>query len=85
MGHQSVIVDGLTALGITKISLSLSLIRKGIYFGATCILPLLFAARSAFYAEPVGDGIAACLSCTVFFFIYRKYLRGEGRLGEIKL
>ena len=85
LSFQYVIVDGLTALGMTKISLSLSLIRKGIYFGATCILPLLFAARTAFYAEPVCDGIAACLSCTVFFFIYRKYLRGEGRLGAIKL
>lgn len=85
LSFQYVIVDGLTALGMTKISLSLSLIRKGIYFGATCILPLFFAARSAFYAEPISDGAAACLSCTVFFFIYRKYLRGEGRLGDIKL
>lgn len=85
LSFQYVIVDGLTALGMTKISLSLSLIRKGIYFGATCILPLFFAARSAFYAEPVSDGAAACMSCTVFFFIYRKYLRGEGRLGDIKL
>ena len=85
LSFQYVIVDGLTALGMTKISLSLSLLRKGIYFGATCILPLLFVARAAFYAEPVCDGIAACLSCTVFFFIYRKYLQGEGRLGAIKL
>lgn len=85
LSFQYVIVDGLTALGMTKISLSLSLIRKIIYFGATCILPLFFAARSAFYAEPVSDGMAACLSCLTFFFIYRKYLRGEGRLGEIKL
>ena len=85
LSFQYVIVDGLTALGMTKISLSLSLIRKIIYFGATCVLPLFFAARSAFYAEPVSDGMAACLSCLTFFFIYRKYLRGEGRLGEIKL
>ena len=85
LSFQYVIVDGLTALGMTKISLSLSLLRKGIYFGATCVLPIFFAARSAFYAEPVSDGLAACLSCLVFFFIYRKYLRGEGRLGDIKL
>lgn len=85
LSFQYVIVDGLTALGMTKISLSLSLLRKGIYFGATCVLPIFFAARSAFYAEPISDGAAACMSCTVFFFIYRKYLRGEGRLGDIKL
>lgn len=85
LSFQYVIVDGLTALGMTKISLSLSLIRKILYFGATCILPLFFGARSAFYAEPAGDGLAACLSCIVFFFIYRKYLRGEGRLKDIRL
>ncbi|MDN0044686.1 MATE family efflux transporter [Mediterraneibacter glycyrrhizinilyticus] len=85
LSFQYVIVDGLTALGMTKISLSLSLLRKGIYFGATCVLPIFFAARSAFYAEPVSDGLAACLSCLVFFFIYRRYLRGAGRLGDIKL
>ena len=85
LSFQYVIVDGLTALGMTKISLSLSLLRKGIYFGATCVLPIFFAARSAFYAEPVSDGLAACLSCLVFFFISRKDLRGEGRLGDIKL
>lgn len=85
LSFQYVIVDGLTALGMTKISLTLSLIRKGLYFGATCVLPLLFAASSAFYAEPAADAAAACVSCTVFFFIYRKYLRGEGRLGEIRI
>lgn len=74
-----------TALGMTKTSLSLSLIRKSVYFGATCVLPLFFAARTAFYAEPLADGLAAALSCTVFFFVYRKYLRGEGRLKEIKM
>ena len=85
LSFQYVIVDGLTALGMTKTSLSLSLIRKSLYFGATCVLPAFFAAKTAFYAEPLADGIAAALSCVVFFFIYRKYLRGEGRLKDIKI
>lgn len=85
LSFQYVIVDGLTALGMTKTSLSLSLIRKTMYFGATCVLPLFGAAQLAFYAEPLTDGLAACLSCTVFIFIYRKYLRGEGRLKDIRL
>ena len=85
LSFQYVIVDGLTALGMTKISLSLSLLRKILYFGATCILPLFLTARSAFYAEPVADGLAACVSSIVFIFIYRKYLRGEGRLKEIRM
>ncbi len=85
LSFQYVIVDGLTALGMTKISLGLSLFRKSLYFAATCILPLWFAAKNAFYAEPVADGTSACLSCIIFFFIYRKYLRGEGRLKDIKM
>lgn len=85
LSFQYVFVDGLTALGMTKISLTLSLIRKALYFGATCILPLIFTAQSAFYAEPAADGIAASISCIVFWFIYRKYLRGGGRLKDIKI
>src|SRR5699024_6452749 len=85
LSFQYVIVDGLTALGMTKISLGMSLFRKSLYFAATFILPLWFAAKNAFYAEPVADGISACLSCIIFFFIYRKYLRGEGRLKDIKM
>ena len=85
LSFQYVIVDGLTALGMTKTSLSLSLFRKSLYFGATCVLPVFFAAQSAFYAEPVADGVSACVSCIVFSYIYRKYLRGAGRLKEIRI
>lgn len=85
LSFQYVIVDGLTALGMTKISLGLSAIRKTIYFSATCLFPLFFTAGAAFYAEPVADGLAACISSGVFFFLYRKYLRGQGRLSEIKI
>ena len=82
---QYVFVDALTALGLTRLSLSLSLFRKIVYFVMTCVLPIAFAAKSAFYAEPLADGAAACLTSLVFFVIYRKYLKGEGRLGEIRL
>ena len=82
---QYVFVDALTALGMTRLSLSLSLFRKIVYFVITCVLPIAFAAKSAFYAEPLADGAAAGLTSLVFFVIYRKYLKGEGRLGEIRL
>lgn len=75
---QYVFVDALTALGMTRLSLSLSLFRKIVYFVMTCVLPIVFAAKSAFYAEPLADGAAACLTSLVFFVIYRKYLKGEG-------
>ena len=85
LSFQYVIVDGLTALGMTRIALTMSMIRKSLYFGLTCVLPMIFVAKNAFYAEPLADGTAAALSCVVFFFIYRKYLRGEGRLKDIKI
>lgn len=85
LSFQYVFVDSLTALGMTGISLILSLFRKGLYLASTCALPVFFAASSAFYAEPIADGTAAVLSTVVFFGIYRKYLRGDGRLMEIKV
>lgn len=85
LSFQYVIVDSVTALGMPRISLSLSLIRKGMYFAFTCIIPLFFAAKYVFYAEPAADGAAACLSCAVYAVIYRKYLKGEGNLGKIKM
>lgn len=85
LSFQYVFVDALTALGMTRLSLSLSLLRKGMYFAATCLFPLLWTARSAFYAEPVADIISATVSSAVFLLIYRKYLRGSGRLSAIRL
>ena len=38
-----------------------------------------------FYAEPLADGTAAAVSTVVFYVIYRKYLKGAGRLKEIRL
>lgn len=52
LSFQYVFVDSLTALGMTSLSLFLSLFRKTTYFAATCLLPLAFTAASAFYAEP---------------------------------
>lgn len=84
LSFQYVFVDSLTALGVTRISLSLSLLRKTTYFLATCIIPLFFAAKSAFYAEPVADMIASIASTVVFLLYYRKYLRGDGNLTQMK-
>ena len=73
------------SLGMTKLSLGMSVVRKVFYFSSTCFLPALFTAKDAFYAEPVADILAASVTSVVFFFVYRKYLKGSGRLGEIKL
>lgn len=81
LSFQYVFVDALTALSLTRYSLSLSLFRKTTYFAATCLLPLFFAAKAAFYAEPVADLIASVSSSVVFLIVYKKYLRGEGKLS----
>ena len=83
LSFQYVFVDSLTALGMTSLSLFLSLFRKTTYFAATCLLPLAFTAASAFYAEPIADGTAALLSSAAFTLVYFKYLRGTGRLVQI--
>lgn len=80
LSFQYVFVDALTALGMTKVSLGLSLLRKSLYLGATCVLPFLFAARAAFYAEPTADVLSAMVTSVCFLIIYKKYLSREGHL-----
>lgn len=77
---QYVFVDALTALGATQISLTLSLIRKSMYLLLTIVIPTFFAARFAFYAEPISDFIAACISTTVFLFVFQRHMKR--RLNE---
>lgn len=85
LSFQYVFVDSLTALGMTGKSLALSLFRKVLYFLSTCALPVFLTARASFYAEPVADGIASAVSTVVFFLVWKKYLRGDGRLMEIRV
>lgn len=83
LSFQYVFVDSLTALSLTKTSLFLSLFRKANYFLATCIIPFVFTAQAAFYAEPYADLVASVVSGIFFFFTYKKYLRGEGNLTKM--
>lgn len=85
LSFQYVFVDALTAMSLTKLSLFLSLLRKSEYFAATCLLPLFFAVRMCFYAEPIADTLCFFSSSLAFFLIYKKYLKGEGRLSQLRL
>lgn len=85
LSFQYVFVDALAAMSLTKLSLFLSLLRKSEYFAATCLLPLFFAARMCFYAEPIADTLCFFSSSLAFFLIYKKYLKGEGRLSQLRL
>lgn len=71
LSFQYVFVDALTAMSLTKLSLFLSLLRKSEYFAATCLLPLFFAARMCFYAEPIADTLCFFSSSLAFFLIYK--------------
>ncbi len=77
LSFQYVFVDGFTALGRSKTALFLSLFRKGDYVLFTMILPIFYGARSAFYAQPLADGIAAVMSTVAFLLILKKHLQKQ--------
>ena len=74
LSFQYVFVDGFTALGRSETALFLSVFRKGDYMLFTIVLPAFFGARSAFYAQPLADGISAVMSSVAFLLIFRKHL-----------
>ena len=73
---QYVFVDGLTALGRTKTALFLSIFRKTSFVIFTVLLPALFTAQYAFYAEPMSDLLSSCVTSTAFLFI-SKHLKAR--------
>ena len=74
LSFQYVFVDGFTALGRSRAALFLSMCRKGDYIMFTMVLPALFGARNAFYAQPLADGIGAVMSVTAFILLFNKHL-----------
>lgn len=75
LSFQYVFVDGLTALGRTKTALALSLFRKTSYVTLTLILPVVFTAKTVFYAEPIVDLTAAVITSITFLTVIGKHLR----------
>lgn len=75
LSFQYVFVDGFTALGRSRAALFLSMCRKGDYIMFTMVLPALFGARNAFYAQPLADGIGAVMSVTAFILLFNKHLK----------
>ena len=75
LSFQYVFVDGLTALERPKTGLALSVFRKSLFVLSAVILPRFFSARSAFFAEPVCDGISSVISTITFLLIIEKHLQ----------
>ena len=75
LGAQYEIVDGFTAMGQVQLSLPLSFWRKGVYFAALFLLPILLDASMIFYAEPISDLLAISVSVPVYLLHIKKILR----------
>ena len=84
LAFQYVFVDGLTALGKVRFSVSFSLFRKSLFFACTLLFPAVWGAASAFYAEPVADLAAALVTSTGFLFLFKRLMkqREEMKDGE---
>lgn len=74
LAAQYTIVDGLTALGRTKVALTLSIFRKAIYVICTMLIPMYFITRNVFYAQPIADVLSTILSTIIYLTTFKKYL-----------
>lgn len=78
MALQYEVVDGFTALGVSKAAVSLSLLRKMLYLVLTLILPIATAnTLSVFLSEPISDLICGLLSFGVYLAIIGKILKNR--------
>lgn len=84
LSFQYVLVDGLTAMERPKTALALSLFRKTLFTALVVLLPMVFAARDAFYAEPLSDGIAAFVSTVVFLLVADRHLKKREEVAAPK-
>ena len=78
LAFQYEIVDGFTGLGQVRAALPLSFFRKGVYFVALFLLPAVFGAEAAFYAEPLSDLLGPAVSMIAYAFLMKKILAKAG-------
>lgn len=74
LGIQYGIIDGFTAISQVQFSLPLSFWRKFVYFSALFILPVVFGAKAAFYAEPISDFLGPAMSILIHFIFMKRVL-----------
>ena len=63
---QYTIVDGFTGLSAVKYAITLSTLRKVLYFACMIVFPLIWGIENVFFAEPVVDFISAAISAYVY-------------------
>lgn len=74
LGIQYEIVDGFTALGQVRYALPLSCWRKLTYFVSLFILPAVWGAEAAFFAEPISDFLGPLVSVIVYLLAMNRVL-----------
>ena len=79
---QYAFVDGLTALGIVKVSVSLSVFRKVAFLVLTLLIPAYFGATAAFYAEPIVDIFCGLFSTAIFLSLIGRILRKREQMPD---
>ena len=84
LAAQYVFIDGLTGLGQVKVSLPLSMFRKGVYFIALFILPAIFGAKATFYAEPISDIVSPIVTTICCYILLKKSPFFKGFLKSTK-
>lgn len=74
LSAQYTIVDGFTGMGISKVAISLSMFRKGIFLLGVFCIPLFSDITNVFYTEPVSDVISSIVSVVVYAIMIGKIL-----------
>ncbi|MEG2439932.1 MAG: MATE family efflux transporter [Acetivibrio sp.] len=74
LGIQYMIIDGLTGMGLAKYSITLSMLRKALFFAGVFLLPKIFGIFNVFYTEPISDIIGTLCSILVFFLLVKPEL-----------
>lgn len=72
LSAQYTIVDGFTGMGISKVAISLSLLRKAIFLGGVFIIPAVWGIQHVFYTEPLSDFLGSMVSICCFFLLFKK-------------
>lgn len=76
LSFQYAYVDGLTALGIAPIAITLSMFRKiGVMLTLTFVLPIFWGAEGVFYSEPIADAVAAVTASVVYWLSINRILK----------
>ena len=82
LAFQYTFVDGFTALGIARVAVTLSLLRKTTLFVLTLVLPAAFGATGAFFAEPAADVLGGIVSTAVFLHLFGRLMREREQMPD---